>query len=120
MREALGEHGVEGELLLIRDGEGAIRYFQTLESQPSACPDLTIVDLNLPRRSGREVLRFLRQSPSFRQSAVVVLSSSDAHHDRADSLSLGASRYIQKPLRLEEYLGLGAVFKAILTGPRAG
>jgi CheY-like chemotaxis protein len=113
VREALEEHAVEGELVHLRDGHAAIGYIQGLEAA-SNCPDLVIVDLNLPKRSGRDVLQEIRQSRMCRDSAVVVLSSSDAKQDEADSLALGASRYIRKPLQLEEFLGLGAVFKAML------
>lgn len=116
VREALEEHRVEGELLIIGDGDKAIRYIQTLDTRPDRCPDLIIVDLNLPRRSGREVLQTIRQSTTCRNATVVILSSSDAQQDRAESMKLGANQYIRKPLRLEEFLELGAVFKAMLGG----
>ena len=56
----------------------------------------------------------MRQSPKCREIPVVILSSSDAKRDLADAERLRASQYIRKPTRLEEFLGLGAVFKAAL------
>ena len=114
MREALEGHGIEGELLLIADGDHAIRYIQSLQTQPVDCPDLVIIDLNLPKRTGHEVLQSMRQDPKCRHAPAVILSSSDASEDRAESMRLGATQYICKPLRLKEFLSLGAIFKEIL------
>jgi len=116
VREALEEHGVEGELVVLTDGEAAIRFIQAFDAQPVACPDLVIIDLNLPKRPGRDVLECMRQSVACGQIPVVILSSSDAQRDRTETLRLGASRYIKKPSRLEEFMNLGAVFKAIIEG----
>jgi len=114
VREALEEHEVDCELLVIGDGDKAIRFIQALDSEPAVCPDLFIIDLNLPKRPGRDVLQSMRQSAKCKGATVVILSSSDAVRDRADALELGVSRYIRKPLRLEEFMGLGAIFKEML------
>ena len=116
VREALEEHGVEGELVVLTDGESAIRFIRALDAQSIACPDLVIIDLNLPKRPGRDVLECVRQSVWCGHVPVVILSSSDAKEDRAETLRLGASRYIRKPSRLEEFMSLGAIFKAMLEG----
>jgi two-component system, chemotaxis family, response regulator Rcp1 len=116
IREALQEHGVEGEILIIADGEKAIQYIQAIDSRSLECPDLVIIDVNLPKRPGREVLEHLRRSEKCRSLPVIILSSSDAAQDRADAARFGATRYIKKPLRLKEFLGLGAIFKETLRG----
>jgi CheY-like chemotaxis protein len=117
VRKALEEHDVEGELLIIADGERAIDFIHALDTRPSEeCPGLAIIDLNLPKKPGREVLEQMRLSERCRHIPVVILSSSDAARDRADAARFGASQYIRKPSRLEEFLGLGAVFKAALEG----
>jgi two-component system, chemotaxis family, response regulator Rcp1 len=118
VREALEEHGVDCELLVIGDGDKAIRFIQALDTEPAVCPDLFIVDLNLPKRPGRDVLQSMRQNAKCKGATVVILSSSDALRDRTEALELGASRYIRKPLRLEEFLALGAVFKQMLEASR--
>jgi CheY-like chemotaxis protein len=114
IRKALEEHGVEGEVTHIIDGETAIAFIEAIDTDQFDCPDLAIIDLNLPRRPGQDVLERMRQSPKCREIPVVILSSSDAKRDLADAERLRASQYIRKPTRLEEFLGLGAVFKAAL------
>jgi len=118
IRKALEEHGVEGELLVVTDGEEAIEFIQALETQGVACPDLAIIDLNLPRKSGRDILEILRSLPACHAMPVVVLSSSDAPQDRADAIRLGANQYLPKPSGLDEFLGLGAIFKTMLDSSR--
>lgn len=114
VREALEENGVTGELVVLTDGEKAIRFIDGLEARGDACLDLFIVDLNLPRKPGREVLRHIRACRACRETTVVVLSSSDSQRDRDEAASLGADRYIRKPSRLEEFLRLGATFRTMI------
>jgi len=122
VREALNENTIPGECVVIEDGDAAIRYIEEIEADNAArCPDLTIIDLNLPKVPGLEVLRALRRSARCRDALVVILSSSDIQADRDSALRLGASRYIRKPLRLEEFMRLGAVFRSLLeTDPHRG
>ncbi len=61
----------------------------------------------------------MRLSQKCRHIPVVILSSSDAQRDRADAARLGASRYLRKPFRVDEFLSLGAIFKDALTPPQA-
>ena len=119
IRKALEEHGVEGELFVVTDGEEAIEFIQTLETQQTVCPDLFIIDLNLPRRSGRDVLEILRSLPACLALPVVVLSSSDAAQDRADAIRLGANEYLPKPSALDEFLSLGVIFKTMIDNSRS-
>lgn len=117
VREALEEYSVPGELLVIPDGDKAIRFVRALDEHSAKCPDLVIVDLNLPRQPGSEVLKAMRQSPVCRNATVIILSSSDAQTDVTAAFNLGATKYIRKPLRLDDFLKLGAVFKSILEAP---
>ncbi len=97
------------------DGEKAVDYIRSLDGDLFVdCPDLVIIDLNLPRKSGREVLETMRRSERCRHIPVVILSSSDAQEDKSAAARLGASRYIRKPSRLEDFLRLGEIFKEII------
>jgi two-component system, chemotaxis family, response regulator Rcp1 len=107
VRRALEEHGVEGELLVIADGETAIAFIQGIDARGAPCPDFAIVDLNLPKKPGRRVLERMRMSERCRHIPVVILSSSDAERDRADAVRFGASQYIRKPSKLDEFPQLG-------------
>ena len=120
MREALEEHGVQGELIVISDGDYAVRFIEALDTEPVACPDLVILDLNLPKVSGFEVLKTMRRSVKCQNATVLILSSSDIQREREQAIRLGASLYIRKPLRLQEFFKLGGVFKSILQNRRHG
>jgi DNA-binding response OmpR family regulator len=107
---------VEGEIAILSDGEQAIQFITTIDAQKLRCPDLVIIDLSLPKKTGREVLEFIRGSVRCREVPVLILSSSDAPQDRDDAARLGATQYICKPSRLDEFLSLGAIFKTVLGG----
>jgi len=114
VREALQEHQVPCELIVISNGERAIQFIEELDGEASACPQLVILDLNLPKKPGREVLKSMRASVPCAHVPIIVLTSSDNQKDRVEAARLGASRYIRKPSRLAEFLSLGGVFKEIL------
>ncbi|MFA5507941.1 MAG: response regulator, partial [Vulcanimicrobiota bacterium] len=71
--------------------------------QDSPVPDLVLLDLNLPRKSGREVLQEMKESEEFKAIPVVVLTTSEAHRDVLESYSLQANCYVTKPLDFEQF-----------------
>jgi chemotaxis family two-component system response regulator Rcp1 len=89
------------ELTTYVDGEQAIR---ALQKDDCATPDLIILDLNLPRREGFEVLQTIRGKPSMVGVPVAILTSSDAAKDRHRISVTGHERYIHKPPELEDFL----------------
>jgi two-component system, chemotaxis family, response regulator Rcp1 len=115
LREALEEHAVDCDLIVIDNGEDASEYIAGIDARQVPCPDLVILDLNLPRKPGRDVLVSVRASVTCGQVPVVILTSSGIQADRDDAVRLGASRYIQKPTRLDDFLALGLTFKAMLS-----
>lgn len=117
IREALREHSVNCELIHVSDGERALALIDEFDSADYPCPDLVILDLNLPRRPGRDVLERVRSSGRCGHVPVVVLTSSNDQRDRDDAERLGASMYIRKPSRLSDLLKLGEVFKAFVSKP---
>lgn len=114
IREALREHAVDCELAVANDGAQAREYFTHVERDGARVPDLVLLDLNLPKISGMELLRRIKNIPSCRETPVVVISSSDSPRDRLESQSLGAHSYVRKASVLEEYMQLGGVIKEIL------
>jgi two-component system, chemotaxis family, response regulator Rcp1 len=115
VREAIDEHGVDCELSVITDGAKAIAFMDHLDATSAPCPNLVVLDLNLPKCTGLEVLERIRQSSRCSNARVVILSSSDAKSDRMAALKLGADRYIRKPSSLEEFLSVGGTLKDMLS-----
>jgi CheY-like chemotaxis protein len=118
VREALKWHDVKSEMVVARDGDEAIRLMDEIDTSSTPCPNLVILDLNLPRKTGFEVLERVRSSPGCATIPVVVLSSSDAPSDRQKAKLLGANQYIQKPSNLQDFMSIGAKLKDILTNAK--
>jgi CheY-like chemotaxis protein len=114
IRFALRASGVDAQLRVFADGDEAFRFLDEVERGSAECPTLFVLDLNLPKRSGRHVLARIRKSSACKDAAVVVLSSSAAEQDKREAARLGANRYITKPIDLDEYLRIGDTLKAML------
>ena len=100
---ACSDAGLAVDIKTIADGESAIRY---VGSGDSFSPDLIIIDLNLPRISGHEVLEAARKNPTFENVPVLVLTTSRAPHDRERARSLGANEVLFKPNDFDEFCHL--------------
>ncbi len=113
IREALREHGVSCTIQEASDGKEVLGYLSPAHSAPADL-DLIILDLNLPRHDGIEILQHLRDNHKFAGVPVVVLTSSDSPRDRSVATELGAHCYLRKPSSLGEFLNLGAIFRDLL------
>jgi CheY-like chemotaxis protein len=112
MREALLAHGIEHDLFVIQDGAEALAYMERMGKSPDApCPDVFLLDLNLPKVEGHQLLARFRGHPLCRDTPVIVVTSSDAQRDRERAALLGAARYCRKPSDIDEFMQLGAVIK---------
>ena len=106
-------------LLMLDNGEDALRYFAQAESDPAApCPAAVLLDLNLPRRSGREVLEQVKSTVRCRHVPVIILTSSNSAEDRRETAALGAIRYFRKPTSYQEFLKIGEVLEEVLAEHR--
>ena len=115
VRESLTKHLKEFELQVVNDGEKAFKLIEAADLDTSMpCPSLMLLDLNLPKRSGQEILQRLRQSPRCGHVPVVILTSSDSPADRAETAKLGATAYFRKPPDLEEFMQIGMVVERVL------
>ena len=120
VREALKNAGLDFELNVLDDGEKAIDFIDELDRQRgTACPHLVLLDLNLPKRSGDQILEHMRQSDRCKDIPVVVVTSSDSPRDKADMSRLGATRYFRKPSRLDEFMRLGPLVRELVAGSTA-
>lgn len=118
IREALREHAVDCTLRVASDGQEVLRIISAGDEDPAAqTPALIILDLNLPRHDGIEILQRLRESALLPHVPVAVLTSSDSPQDRAVAIRFGATRFLRKPSSLEQFLSLGSIFKELLESP---
>ena len=104
-REALLDAKVRNNLHVVGDGDEAMEFLEQRDRHAAATrPDLILLDLNLPRKSGREVLEEVKNHPELRRIPVVVLTTSRAEEDIMRSYDLHANCYIQKPVDLDRFI----------------
>ena len=116
VRRALEKRGLPHELVLAHNGEEALiwldRHLGGGNDGPP--PDLILLDLNLPRVDGGQLLSHIRKSDSFSRTPVIVLTSSDSPKDRQMALELGANLYFRKPTDLASFMDLGRIIEETL------
>ncbi len=97
------------------DGERAIDFIERAEKNPDApCPHIMLLDLNLPKIEGFEVLRRIRAIDKFKNLPVLIVTSSDSQADRSEAEKLGG-RYFRKPVSYDEFVKIGAFLRRFLT-----
>jgi two-component system, chemotaxis family, response regulator Rcp1 len=115
VRDAIQQENLPLDVHVASDGEEAMDFLTRAETDPDArSPDVVLLDLNLPKRDGFEILQRLRGSEKLKSVPVVVVTSSDAPSDKRCAAQLGAG-YFQKPPSYDAFLKIGAVLKQILT-----
>jgi chemotaxis family two-component system response regulator Rcp1 len=110
-REGLRECKLLNNLHVAEDGVRALAFLRRQgEHAKAPRPDLIMLDLNLPRKDGREVLREIKEDENLKRIPVVILTTSKAEEDIVKSYSLHANCYVTKPLAIEQFI---TVVKAI-------
>jgi len=106
-REAFAENKVRNELSVVSDGEAAMAFLRREEGFANAPrPDLILLDLNLPRKAGHEVLAEIKSDADLQRIPVVVLTTSDAEEDILRSYDLHANAYVTKPVDFDCFLNV--------------
>ncbi len=117
VREALRQAGLKFQLRVFDDGEKAVDFIDTLDrDKREVCPNLVLLDLNLPKKTGEQVLERMRRSPRCGTLPVIIVTSSDSPKDKAHTARLGATEYFRKPSRLDEFMKLGPLVRDLLDG----
>ncbi|MDQ4128727.1 MAG: response regulator [Actinomycetota bacterium] len=105
---ALKKNGIVGDVVIVRDGAEALDYLFATGAHAGrdtgVLPRVILLDLNLPKISGLEVLRRLRSDERTRLVPVVILSSSREQRDMRDGYGLGANSYVRKPVNFEQFV----------------
>ena len=122
---ALKMNHILNKVIVARDGSEALDFlFGTGDSPPMETPELILMDINMPKINGLELLERIRDNESTKLLPVVVLTTSDEDRDRIDSYRLGANSYISKPVEFEEFnkvvKNLGIYWLAVNIGPLGG
>jgi chemotaxis family two-component system response regulator Rcp1 len=115
IRKAIEKTKLPVTLHVVKDGLQAMRFFDQADSNPAApCPTLVLLDINLPRKQGGEVLKYMRNSRKCGKALVIAVSSSDSPRDREEMMKLGAGGYFRKPSEYKDFMKLGDLVKALL------
>ena len=114
VKEIISLEGLPFEIFVTSDGEKAIDFINRAETdQDAPCPQFVLLDLNLPKKHGFEVLRRLRESEKCKHVPVLIMTSSDSPADQSRAAELGAG-YFRKPADYDEYMKLGEVLKQLM------
>ena len=104
-REAFSDAKISNHIHVAKDGEEALEYLRKQNSYADAItPDIILLDLNLPKLNGHEVLAEIKEDKELRRIPVVVLTSSKAERDILDTCELHANSYIVKPVDLSKFM----------------
>lgn len=104
-QEAFKEGRLQNNLYVVKDGMEALAFLRKEgQYQTVPTPDLMLLDLNMPRMDGREVLREVKSNPRLKHIPIIILTSSDAEADVLKSYELYANCYITKPVDLDKFL----------------
>lgn len=110
IRRAFRKAKISPPMSIVANGDEAIAYLsqegQYANTESFPVPLLVLLDLKLPRRSGLEVLAWLRQQPKLRRLLVVVLTSSKENSDLAKAYELGVNSYLVKPVNFQDFVSL--------------
>lgn len=105
--EIMRDAKIANDLHVVTDGEDAMDFLRGIGAHADAPrPDVMLLDLNLPRKDGREVLAEIKADPVLRRIPVIVLTTSSADEDVLHSYDLNANCYITKPIDLDEFISV--------------
>ena len=113
-KECINDTGIDADITSIDDGEKAIEFFNRSGEHPEERPDLVLIDLNLPKRNGHEILESIRLHDG--HTKVIVYSGSKSPEDLKKAKSNGIDGYLVKPMTLEEIEATVIQLRQILTG----
>ncbi|GGQ40562.1 response regulator [Couchioplanes azureus] len=106
---AFGKNHIKNEVIVASDGEEALRLLLPDDGSPPLKPALILLDVNLPKVNGLEVLRHIRGNERTMGLPVVVLTTSNEERDIVESYRLGANSYVRKPVVFDEFLAAAKV-----------
>lgn len=101
--EALEDSKIINQVTVIRDGAAAVEFFESLTT-PESYPDLVLLDINLPKKSGQEVLHYIKSNDKYCQIPIIMLTTSSAERDIERAYKNHVNCYITKPVDVAEFI----------------
>ena len=101
--EALEDSKINNRISVIRDGKAAIDFFESTTNKADM-PDLVLLDINLPKKSGHEVLQYIKKSEKHSHIPVIMLTTSSSEKDILSAYKHYANCYITKPIEISEFI----------------
>jgi DNA-binding response OmpR family regulator len=114
IREALREQHVDASLDVVDHGDRARRLIEEQTADNESCPDLVLLDLNLPGWDGLTLLELMRELKWCQRIPVIILTSSESRMDYERAMLLGAQRFLHKGSGYKAFLNAGAIIKQVL------
>lgn len=105
-RDAFEQALLKGSFLCVEDGNELLESLKSVAGEPEYLPDLILLDLNMPRKDGREALKEIKSYPEFRDIPIVVFTSSREEKDVVFSREMGADSFITKPAKFDHWVQL--------------
>lgn len=112
IKESLKENGFDWNLEIITNGEDAINHFAEMASGKKEIPKLVLMDINLPRKSGIEVLSYVKTNELLRIMPVIMLTTSESDFDVKSCYAAGANAFMNKPIDYFEFVKIIKTFKS--------
>lgn len=100
IRESFKKSKILNELAVVSDGQAAVDYLKNLLGQEAELPGLVLLDINMPKKNGFEVLDFIKNTDALRHLPVIMLTTSESEDDVLKSYQSGACSYIPKPVNI--------------------
>ncbi len=120
LERALNQQKLRFELTHLADGRDALAFLRReAPYRDASLPDLILVDLNLSKYSGEDILREIQGAKHLAKAVVCVWSSSESRRDRTRLLDLGVAQFVTKPSGLDQFLEIGKLIKDLLAGRTA-
>jgi CheY-like chemotaxis protein len=104
--EALQEARIKNKVSVIKDGDAAIKYLEKVKEGEGTVPDLILLDINLPKIDGKEVLTYIKNDGHLKKIPVVMLTTSSSENDISDAYSNHANCYITKPVDINKFFDI--------------
>lgn len=115
IRQAIQMAGIDADIFVVHDGQVATQFVDAADRDDQApCPNLILLDMNLPKKSGDDVLRHLRTSKRCANALVLIVTSSESKRDREAVARFSVAGYFRKPSEHAEFMKLGGVVKGLL------